>query len=98
MEAIFVLLSFDLVLLFISLFKKDSTLILFSGLMFIITSFNVFKGGFGDLNPSYPIAWLLFALGIYIIVRTGLDMVTLNKNKKNRKEVDDNGIHEEENC
>lgn len=96
MEAIFVLILIDLVLLFIALFKKDSTLILFSGLLIIISSFNIFQNGFGDLIPSYPIAWVLFALGIYIIVRTGLDMITQRPFNKNKKEVKDNGISEEE--
>ena len=85
MEAIFVLIFIDLILLSISLFKKDSTLILFSGLLITLTSLNILQHGFGDLITSYPFGWIFFALGIYIIIRTGLDMITL---KTNKKEVD----------
>lgn len=95
LEAIFILLFFDLVLLFIAFYKKDSSLLLLCGILNVLTGLNIINHGLGNLFNFVPFGWIIIFLGIYIIVRTGIDMMTL-RNKNIKKEVKQNGISEKE--
>lgn len=74
-EAIFMLIAFALFLLYIAFNKKDSTLIFFSGLLFIFSGLDIFIQGFNGMNYYIGIAVITSFIGIYLIIRVGIEMI-----------------------
>lgn len=77
MDAIFIILIFSIVLTFISLYKKDSSLIMFSGIFLVFTGIIIMSTGFGDLLRKYAIwfGFIIVFLGIYVFIRTGVELM-----------------------
>lgn len=74
-EAIYMLIAFAMALLYIAFNKKDSTLIFFSGILFILSGLDIFLNGFGGFEKSIAIAIIILFIGIYLIVRVGIEMI-----------------------
>ena len=74
-EAIYILIAFAMSLLFIAFQKKDSTLIIFSGILFIFAGLDIYRNGFGSLSYSFGIAIITIFTGIYLMIRTGIEMI-----------------------
>ena len=75
MEAIFILLALSIAILYISFYKKDSTLIIFAGIFLVLSGLTVTQNGFGDLTTFKPIGVLFIFLGLYVMLRTSIEMI-----------------------
>lgn len=92
MQDIFALTFIDILLIFISLYKKDSNLLFLTGILTTVTGIEIFRTGFGSLLTSSAIGFIISFLGIYIITRTGIDMLTMKKkggidNERRKKDI-----------
>lgn len=74
-EVIYILIAFALSLLYIAFSKKDSTLIIFSGILFIFAGLDIFINGFGGMKYSFAIAVVSTFMGLYLMIRTGIEMI-----------------------
>lgn len=81
MEAVFILLIISVALMFIALYKKDSSLIMFSGIFYVFIGLIIINAGFGDLikNYSFWLGFIIVFLGLYLFIRTGLELLIKKK-------------------
>jgi hypothetical protein len=73
METILVLVALGLFLLYISLNKKDSTLLFFSGIFLSFCGLNMLN----SLSVQYAYAFgvVIAFTGLYIMIRTAIEMI-----------------------
>ena len=81
MDAIVILLAFALSLLYIAFYKKDSTLIFLSGLLLLFAGLEILIHGFLGMEPYYGIAVVTIFIGVYLMIRTGVEMIADKKEK-----------------
>lgn len=74
-EAIYMLIVLAIALLYISFYKKDSTLIIFSGILFLFSGLDIYLNGFGNIKYPFGIAVIFSFIGIYLMIRTGIEMI-----------------------
>jgi hypothetical protein len=74
---IYFLSMFVLMFLFISLYKKDYTLIMFSGMFFVILGLYILTNGYGDISIQFNFALSIINIfvGLYILFRTTVDIL-----------------------
>lgn len=87
MEIVICLLFFSLLLLYISFFKSDYTLLLFSFLVMFFCGLYIVTEGIVPV-PGYNFAFgaIIIFLSIYIGIRTALSMLRSNLNSKREYE------------
>ena len=74
-EAIYALIAFAMSMLYVSFYKKDSTLIFFSGILFLLSGLDIYFGGFGGIKYPFGIAVITSFIGLYLMIRVGIEMI-----------------------
>lgn len=74
---IYVLSMFVLMFFFIALYKKDFTLLIFSGMFFVILGLYILTNGYGDINIQFNFSMFVLNvfIGLYLIFRSTYDLV-----------------------